>query len=89
MTEIFTIIDSAKLTGSEAAEVFKINRATFYNWKNGGAHKNRFLFERAEAVANIIKRAVELKRLPLDPSLGPGERKVLIKEIINKTALEK
>lgn len=84
MSKIQEAIAQSGLTYGELADLFKITRATLYNWRIGRPPRSAFQAEFAEKMAGVVLKAVTAAKLPLPRGLSPRERKANIDRIVKE-----
>lgn len=64
-TRLQGLLQSAGITVSDAAKIFKVSRQTLYAWMRGTPPNQKLLLDTAERLVAIISRAVEARDLPV------------------------
>ena len=64
-TQLQRLLQSAGITVSDAAKIFKVSRQTLYAWMRGTPPNQKLLLDTAERLVAIISRAVEARDLPV------------------------
>ena len=64
-TKLQGLLQSAGITVSDAAKIFKVSRQTLYAWMRGAPPTQKLLLDTAERLVTIIGRAIKAKDLPV------------------------
>lgn len=85
---MFGAIRQAGLSAAEFALIVGVKRVAVYNWMAGRSTPHRLVSDKVEKALRMLKKLIEMKKLPLREGLEKEERraKVLkLKEVLERT----
>lgn len=84
---MFGVIRQAGLTPAEFSTLVGVKRVAVYNWVAGRSAPHKLVADRVSKTLRVLKKLVEMKKLPLPEELDRDTRKVKVaklKEIIEQ-----
>lgn len=83
---IFEAIDKAGVTYIDFSRITRISRATLYQWKKGGAIRDKLRLDLAYVTATRLEKGCVHGRLPITDKLKPKQRIKVLRKIIAEMA---
>jgi DNA-binding XRE family transcriptional regulator len=83
MTKLdFTVIERAKLTQQEFADVAAVSRVTTNKWVVGKMSPHRYIKDRITELLGVLENAIDDDRLPLPDGMPKHKRPAAIRAAI-------
>ena len=70
--QIDEVLKAAKINMCEAGKIFPVSRQTMYLWRARDTIGNQHLWSTTKGIAAVIKRATDLKLLPVPQTIPLG-----------------
>lgn len=78
---MFGVIRQAGLSPAEFASMVGVKRVAVYNWVAGRSTPHRLVADRVSKTLRVIKKLIEMKKLPLSEELDRETRKEKLRKL--------